>query len=662
MPRIAKRTNRTREEQRPPRLSPPVNPVILASLGFVIKRKPAPKPVDIQNSSNKKQGASSQNSLLPANSQPTTNVPLSSKNMPSARGLPEAKKVPDEEEPLAAKETAKAKVETEDPKPLVGRKRVGKSQPPTRKSTPPKEPTAANDPPKANAPLQAKSPPNSQQSFVAKEQSPDETPAAEHRPTSPISGNQPSAGPQPRTDQLATSNDKPGIPKLPTSEDRRFVTREEPKMKDLPASRPTTQAQRKDSPPSQPVSNHDRSSLNTQTPPDDNNRPGTKTPGMNGSAASTNGGNIPKIGSGVPANGNGKPTNGSNTPGNGNGSNGSINDRKYPGVNGRNGNQPRSSLFRPGAFATLPVVRIPPKAGGPIQKPPTQIPMESNQRPDEQHTDAADSGSSSEPQKPAPLSTTAGMPSPSLGLPKQPIDSTPDLEQILKQNKNIPTQAVVFGVCEDGLPMLLDLQDPEPGAVVVIGDQREMQLELLRTAVTSLAGRNSPRSVQFLVFSCEPESWKKWITEKGFDRHCLAIENADEEPVREWILRLADWTEQRRLGQSSGPSVLLIMDTLSFLPQLEYDVRLNFDWMAKEGPPAQIWSLAVISTELAKSLNNGRRLLRGFQTRIIGYANQSGDYVQLAGLNEQEADSFGKRGEFAVKVGDAWLRFKLPRK
>jgi hypothetical protein len=195
--------------------------------------------------------------------------------------------------------------------------------------------------------------------------------------------------------------------------------------------------------------------------------------------------------------------------------------------------------------------------------------------------------------------------------------------------------------------------------MVVIGDEREAQLEILRTALASLAGRNSPRSVQFIVFSCEPDTWQNWTRSSGFERHLLAIENAEAETVRDWIVRLADWTEQRRMGQSSGPAVVLVMDTLSFLPALDYDIRLNFEWMAKEGPAAQIWPMAVISTDLAKALS-GRRMLRAFQTRVLGYANHAEDYVPLAGLDASAAEEFGHRGEFNVKTGELWLRFRVP--
>lgn len=261
-----------------------------------------------------------------------------------------------------------------------------------------------------------------------------------------------------------------------------------------------------------------------------------------------------------------------------------------------------------------------------------------------------------QPEADAPPPTPASTTSPAL---PQPLPGAPTLEQIIKQNHDLPAQAAVLGVCDDGLPVLLDLHDPAPGGLIVIGDEREAQLDMLRNALASLAGRGSPRTIQFIILSCEPQKWQAWVEEKGYSRYCLAVESADAGVASDWIIQLADWTEQRRLGQTSGPSVLLVMDTLSFLPSLPYDIRLNFEWMATEGPPAQIWPLAVISTDLAKALT-GRRMLRAFHTRVLGYADQAADYVPLAGLDSTEAQTFGRRGTFQVKAGDTWLRFRLP--
>lgn len=235
----------------------------------------------------------------------------------------------------------------------------------------------------------------------------------------------------------------------------------------------------------------------------------------------------------------------------------------------------------------------------------------------------------------------------------------PAIERLLEAQPGLPDQTVLLGVCEDGLPVLLDMHDPTPGAVLVMGDERKSQLEMLRAAITSLVIRNTPRNVQFLILSCDPQDWTAWISEQGFQRYNIAIENADEAIIRNWVLRLADWTEQRRMSEHALPAILVVMDTLSFLPRLEYDIRLNFEWMAKEGPQAMIWPFATVSTELAKALS-GRRLLRAFKTRILGRAEDPADYVPLVNLDENLVGEFEQPGQFMVRAGENWLKFRLP--
>jgi hypothetical protein len=146
---------------------------------------------------------------------------------------------------------------------------------------------------------------------------------------------------------------------------------------------------------------------------------------------------------------------------------------------------------------------------------------------------------------------------------------------------------------------------------------------------------------------------------KWFHRHCIAIENSQEEDgLRNRIIQMADWTEQRRMGQRSGPPLLLVIDTLTFLPHLAYDIRLNFDWLVKEGPPARVWPIAAISTDLAASL--GSRMLRAFRSRILGYAKEPEMFLRQLGLDEALVGDLRRPGQFTVQAGESWLQFHLP--
>jgi hypothetical protein len=240
-----------------------------------------------------------------------------------------------------------------------------------------------------------------------------------------------------------------------------------------------------------------------------------------------------------------------------------------------------------------------------------------------------------------------------------PVTSRVLLRDLLAQNPALPPQAVVLGICEDGLPLALDLNDPSPGSLLVMGDERKDQIGLLRTAMASLGLRNSASAIQILLISHQPETWQAWIAQNGFQRHCIAIENSQEEDgLRNRIIQMADWTEQRRMGQRSGPPLLLVIDTLTFLPHLAYDIRLNFDWLVKEGPPARVWPIAAISTDLAASL--GSRMLRAFRSRILGYAKEPEMFLRQLGLDEALVGDLRRPGQFTVQAGESWLQFHLP--
>lgn len=252
---------------------------------------------------------------------------------------------------------------------------------------------------------------------------------------------------------------------------------------------------------------------------------------------------------------------------------------------------------------------------------------------------------------------------PAPAAPSRPVSQTdllPAVQSVFERFANLPRQSALLGTSDDGLPVLLDLEEPAPGSILVMGDEREAQIALLQTIIASAALRNTIRSLQIVIISHQPEFWSNWTSANGFSRHCLAILSATEENTTDWILQLADWTEQRRLGQRSGPAVLLLMDTLSFLQKITYDIRLNFDWMVKEGPPAKIWPVAAISFDLVESL--GPRMLRAFNSQVIGFVRDPQKAARLAELTVEEAGRFTTRGRFAIQTGEQWLSFSLPGK
>ncbi len=233
----------------------------------------------------------------------------------------------------------------------------------------------------------------------------------------------------------------------------------------------------------------------------------------------------------------------------------------------------------------------------------------------------------------------------------------PALEGLLQRLVGLPPQTAILGLCEDDLPVLLDLADPTPGALLVACDEREQRLEVLRTLVYTAAALNSPRNVQFLVLSSQPLEWQNWLEGLSAARHCLAVESLEEGGCDRWLMKLSTWADQRRTGSANGPAVLLVVDDLSAATRLEYDARVNFDWLVKEGPGVKIWPMAAAEAEALPGLG---RWVRLFKSRIFGPTLDPQVYKQAAQLSDEELAMFAEAGQFAVRIQENWLKFRLP--
>jgi hypothetical protein len=235
--------------------------------------------------------------------------------------------------------------------------------------------------------------------------------------------------------------------------------------------------------------------------------------------------------------------------------------------------------------------------------------------------------------------------------------ANPRLNALLQGLVGLPSQTALLGLCDDDLPVLLDLADPAPGALLVACDEREERMAALRTLVHTAAALNSPRNVQFLVLSSQPQEWQAWIDGLPAARHCLAIESLEDGSCDRWLLKLSGWADQRRSGGINGPAVLLIVDDLAAATRLEYDARVNFDWLVKEGPAVKIWPMAAAEAEALPGLG---RWVRLFKSRILGRTIDAQVYRQAAQFSEEDLAMFDQPGQFAVRIQENWLKFRIP--
>src|SRR5687767_15840997 len=76
----------------------------------------------------------------------------------------------------------------------------------------------------------------------------------------------------------------------------------------------------------------------------------------------------------------------------------------------------------------------------------------------------------------------------------QPMPVAPTLSDVLAGIGPLPREALLMGVASDGLPVLLNLRDPLPGPILVVGDAGVGKTIFLQTMAQSVQiGRASCR-------------------------------------------------------------------------------------------------------------------------------------------------------------------------
>lgn len=227
--------------------------------------------------------------------------------------------------------------------------------------------------------------------------------------------------------------------------------------------------------------------------------------------------------------------------------------------------------------------------------------------------------------------------------------SLPDL---IEQSGPLPENSLLLGLCEDGLPFTLELNNPAPGSLLIAGDPGSGKQRLLHAILSSTSLLNEPRRALFSVISAHPQDYE----DLEHNANCQAIYSLEDWESEQLIHNLATMVEQRRRSSASGPAIVLAVDDLGALNKT-WDVQTfaEFYSLVRHGPRSRVWTIAALSSLDAPGVDE--RLLGAFRTRLIGRitAPELADY--LSGLPGSGATELQPGAQFCVLFGDEWTRF-----
>lgn len=231
----------------------------------------------------------------------------------------------------------------------------------------------------------------------------------------------------------------------------------------------------------------------------------------------------------------------------------------------------------------------------------------------------------------------------------QLVPALPLLSDILAEYGPMPSEALFLGVASDGLPMLLNLHDPVPGPLLILGDAGAGKTNLLRVVARAAGIMNQPEELQFGVLTSHPDEWS------AFDRipNNVGIFPFYGNSSQDFILSLASWAHGNK---SSNQVVVLLLDDLEAASNLDFDARQNLRWLLLRGPARRVWPIVTVNSDRT---DNIQPWLDAFHTRIFG-AIQNPNRTRQLSVESAELSTLNVGTQFTLREGNHWLRFWLP--
>ena len=224
------------------------------------------------------------------------------------------------------------------------------------------------------------------------------------------------------------------------------------------------------------------------------------------------------------------------------------------------------------------------------------------------------------------------------------------LDKILTKFGELPQDALFLGAAYDGLPILLNLNDPTPGPILIAGDQDCGKTALLQRIAQATEITHRSADLQFGVITDHPGEWK------GIEEieNCMGIFPTFHKTADDFILSLADWAHN---NHNEKRFALLLIDNLEAVLDMNDTVQESLRWLLLRGPNRRVWPFITLNAG-----RSGKVLpwLDAFRTRLLGAVRNSINAeaivpTQGAGLHLLEPGL-----EFVLNENRQWVKFWIP--
>jgi hypothetical protein len=223
-------------------------------------------------------------------------------------------------------------------------------------------------------------------------------------------------------------------------------------------------------------------------------------------------------------------------------------------------------------------------------------------------------------------------------------DQCLSLEEVLEEFHPLPAYSLLLGLCEDGLPLILDLTDPSAGSFLIAGDHAQTNFNLLYSLLTSAYLVNTPEEVNLHLISPLADDLVELHKQSAFKISFNSAHPECEIVVEEMV----NLVHQRQGTMDIQPVHILAVDGLDLLFQtLSPKAKYWFGWLAENGPEVGLWLIATV--ESGKMMKFHHDVIHGFPSRILGNIQSPRMARSLSGLSRNRLDDLIPGEQYYVR-------------
>lgn len=237
--------------------------------------------------------------------------------------------------------------------------------------------------------------------------------------------------------------------------------------------------------------------------------------------------------------------------------------------------------------------------------------------------------------------------------PRSELPGLYDSQQIedeLRKSGTLSSSCALVGICEDGLPIIIDFTNPAPGSLLIAGDKGSGKKQLIESVLASVSRFSQPGQVKIIMISQETEEIQVNVGEESRREFSL-----DTGSIADLVRSFAEEIERRKINHLEEQVQLFVNnDLLSLVAMMDTQTLSLFNKIIKHGPRYRLWTLAGLNSCDIHLLEP--RILEAFRTHFICGIQDKKLAHEFSGnqrLNTRNLD-FGS--QFFVPYGDQWLR------